>query len=48
MTIKIKDSAIERPKSEKISGVYVDNRLSFDNHITSPCCHKNQKINDLG
>lgn len=48
MTKKIKESAIESSKSEKISGVYVDNKLSFDNHITSLCCHKNQKVNDLG
>ena len=47
MTIKIKDSAKESSKSETLLGVYVDSNLSFDNHITSLCCKKNQKIHAL-
>ena len=37
VTIKIKGFAIESSNSEKLVGVTIDRKLSFDNHITNLC-----------
>ena len=34
VTIKIKKSAIERSNSDKLLGVTIDSKLSFDDHVT--------------
>ena len=39
VTIKIKESAIENSNSEKLLGVTIDSKLSFDDDITILCCN---------
>ena len=45
--IKIKESAIESSSSEKLLGVTIDNKLSFDDHITTLCRKTSQKLHAL-
>ena len=47
VTIKIKESAIESSNSEKLLGVTIDNKLSFDDHITILCRKTSQKLHAL-
>ena len=47
VTIKIKESAIESSNSEKLLGVTIDSKLSFDNHITTLCRKTSQKLHAL-
>ena len=47
VTIKIKGSAIESSNSEKLLGVTIDSKLSFDNHITILCRKTSQKFRAL-
>ena len=46
-TIKIKASAIESSNSEKLLGVTIDSKLSFDDHITILCRKTSQKLHAL-
>ena len=45
--IKIKESAIESSSSQKLLGVTIDNKLSFDDHITTLCRKTSQKLHAL-
>ena len=47
VTIKIKESAIESSNSEKLLGVTIDSKLSFDDHITILCHKASQKLHAL-
>ena len=47
VTIKIKESAIESSNSEKLLGVTIDSKLSFDDHITILCRKTSQKLHAL-
>ena len=47
VTIKIKGSAIESSNSEKLLGVTIDSKLSFDNYITILCRKTSQKFHAL-
>ena len=47
ITIKIKEFAIESSNSEKLLGVTIDTKLSFDDHITILCCKTIQKLHAL-
>ena len=47
LTIKIKRSAIESSNSEKLLGVTIDSKLSFDDHITILCRKISQKLHAL-
>ena len=47
VTIKIKESAIESSNSEKLLGVTIGNKLSFDDHITNLCRKTSQKLHAL-
>ena len=47
VTIKIKESAIESSNSEKLLGVTIDSKLSFDDHITILCRKASQKLHAL-
>ena len=47
VTIKIKDSPIESSDSEKLLGVTIDSKLSFDDHITILCRKTSQKLHAL-
>ena len=44
VTIKTKGSAIESSNSEKLLGVTIDSKLSFDDHITNLCSKTSQKL----
>ena len=45
--IKIKGSTIESSYSEKLLGVTIDSKLSFDDHITILCRKTGQKLHAL-
>ena len=45
--IKIKKSAIESSNSEKLLGVTIDRKLSFDDYITNLCRKTSQKLHAL-
>ena len=45
--IKIKGSTIESSYSEKLLGVTIDSKLSFDDHITILCRKTGQKHHAL-
>ena len=47
VTIKIKESAIESSNSEKLLGVTINSKLSFDDHITILCRKTSQKLHAL-
>ena len=47
VTIKIKESAVESPNSEKRLDVTIDSKLSFDDCITNLCSKTSQKIHAL-
>ena len=47
VTIEIKESAVESSNSEKLLGVTIDSKLSFDDHITILCCKTSQKLHAL-
>ena len=47
VTIKIKESAIESSNSEKLLGVTIDSKLSFDDHITILCRKTSHKLHAL-
>ena len=42
--MKLKESAIESSNSEKLLGVTIDSKLSFDDHITNLCSKTSQKL----
>ena len=46
-TIKRKETAIESSSNEKLLGVTIDNKFSFDNQITNLYRRKSQKLNAL-
>ena len=39
---------IESSKQQKLLGVLIDNKLTFDKHITILCSKTSQKLNSLG
>ena len=47
VTIKVKESTIESSNSEKLLGVTIDSKLSFDDHITILCRKTSQKLHAL-
>ena len=47
VTTKIKESAIKSSNSEKLLGVTIDTKLSFDDHITILCRKTGQKLHAL-
>ena len=47
VTTKIKGSAIESSNCEKLLGVTIDSKLSFDDHITNLCRKTSQKLHAL-
>ena len=47
VTIKIKGSTIESSNSEKLQGVTIDSKLSFDDHIINLCRKTSQKLHAL-
>ena len=47
VAIKIKESTIESSNSEKLLGVTIDSKLSFDDHITNLCRKTSQKLHAL-
>ena len=47
VTIKIEESAIESSNSEKLLGVTIDSKLSFDDHITILCRKTSKKLHAL-
>ena len=47
VTIKIKESAIESSNSEKLLGVTLYSKLSFDDHITILCRKTSRKLHAL-
>ena len=40
--------AISNSKCEKLLSIYIDNRLTFEPHVRSPCKNAGQKLNTFG
>ena len=45
--INIREFSIENSDCEKLLGVKIDNKLTFDYHVSDMCKKANRKINTL-